>query len=381
VLTLTFSEMVNDVALSDLSFGNATASALSGSGATYTLDLTPAGQGAVTATYLAGGAVDTAGNLNSASNLFSITYDSIAPTVTVNQASSQNDPTNTAPISFTVEFSEAVSGFSASDLQLAGTATATSVNISGTGPIYTVAVAGITDDGIITLSLPANRVADAAGNPNGASTSSDNSVTINRLPLVSSIMRSGTDPTNASSVLFAITFSETVTGVDVTDFTLATSGITGASITNLIGSGTSYTITVATGTGSGTIGLNLTDDDSIFDSASQPLGGSGTGNGNLNGQSFTIDKTDPQAQHSWLKRSAHLVSPVMYLRLNSAIISRLIAPAWMAVIYGLPGQIASIRPQYLWASARQAMAAHGLPPTKSTPLVATGILAIMGATE
>ena len=40
-------------------------------------------------------------------------YDDTAPTVTVNKKSGQADPTNAAPIQFTVTFNEAVSGFSA----------------------------------------------------------------------------------------------------------------------------------------------------------------------------------------------------------------------------------------------------------------------------
>ncbi|HEX2766030.1 MAG TPA: S8 family serine peptidase, partial [Candidatus Limnocylindria bacterium] len=47
--------------------------------------------------------------------------DTTAPTVTINQASGQADPTNASPINFTVVFSEPVSGFTASDVTLSGT--------------------------------------------------------------------------------------------------------------------------------------------------------------------------------------------------------------------------------------------------------------------
>src|SRR6185295_14905990 len=53
------------------------------------------------------------------------------------------------------------------------------------------------------------------------------------------------------------------------------------------------TVTVNTGSGDGTIGLNLTDDDTIVDTAGNKLGGTGTGNGNATGQVYTIDKTVP----------------------------------------------------------------------------------------
>src|SRR5204862_3282176 len=54
-----------------------------------------------------------------------------------------------------------------------------------------------------------------------------------------------------------------------------------------------YTITANTGSGTGTLGLNLADDDSISDSATNALGGTGAGNGNFTGQTYSIDKTAP----------------------------------------------------------------------------------------
>ena len=50
-------------------------------------------------------------------------------------------------------------------------------------------------------------------------------------------------------------------------------------------------MTANTGTGNGTLGLNLVDNDTILDTSANPLGGTGSGNGNFTGQSYTIDKT------------------------------------------------------------------------------------------
>ena len=118
-------------------------------------------------------------------------------------------------------------------------------------------------------------------------------LTINAPPTVSSINRANADPTNAASVSWTVTFSESVTGVDSTDFTLAASGVAGASITGVSGGPASYTVTASTGAGSGSLGLNLVDDDSIQDAGARTLGGTGTGNGNFTGQVYTIDKTGP----------------------------------------------------------------------------------------
>ena len=54
-------------------------------------------------------------------------------------------------------------------------------------------------------------------------------------------------------------------------------------MTGVNGSGSVYTVTVNTGSGSGTLRLDVTDDDSIVDMAGNPLGGTGTGNGNFTG--------------------------------------------------------------------------------------------------
>ena len=69
--------------------------------------------------------------------------------------------------------------------------------------------------------------------------------------------------------------------------------VTGATITTVSGSGNQYTVTANTGTGNGTLGLNLVDNDTILDTSANPLGGTGAGNGNFTGQSYTIDKTQP----------------------------------------------------------------------------------------
>ena len=112
-------------------------------------------------------------------NLFSI--DTLNPTVTINQAVGQADPTATSPINFTVVFSEAVGDFTAGDVTLGGTAGGTLVaavtNPSGDQKTYNVAVSGMTGTGTVIASIAAGVAHDAVGNANVASTSSDNTVT------------------------------------------------------------------------------------------------------------------------------------------------------------------------------------------------------------
>ena len=74
-------------------------------------------------------------------------------------------------------FSEAVTGFATGDVSLSGTAGATTAVVSGTGPTYTVTVTGMTAAGTVVATIAAAVCTSvAAGLPNEASTSTDNSV-------------------------------------------------------------------------------------------------------------------------------------------------------------------------------------------------------------
>jgi hypothetical protein len=97
-------------------------------------------------------------------------------------------------------------------------------------------------------------------------------------------------------VQFVVTFSEAVSGVNDNDFSLTTSGLAGATVTNVVGATKTYTVTVNTGTGSGTLRLDVIDNDSITDGSNNPLGGNGSANGNFStGELYTIDKIAPSA--------------------------------------------------------------------------------------
>src|SRR5436190_17874454 len=107
--------------------------------------------GTVIASVGAAKAADAAGNDNAAStstdNL--VTYDTTGPSVTVNQAVGQADPTKTSPINFTVTFSEAVTGFATGDVTLAGTAGASRATVTVGPTSFNVAVAGMRSDGTV----------------------------------------------------------------------------------------------------------------------------------------------------------------------------------------------------------------------------------------
>ncbi|KPL11907.1 hypothetical protein AMJ85_02610 [candidate division BRC1 bacterium SM23_51] len=134
------------------------------------------------------------------------------------------------------------------------------------------------------------------GGTSGSATSSGDFTISSPFPTVNSIVRADTNPTSVSSVNFTVTFSEGVLNVDTSDFAIDASGVSGASISGVSGSGASRTVSVGTGTGDGTLSIDLIDDDSIVDAATGlvTLGGAGAGNGSYtSGEDYTIDKTAP----------------------------------------------------------------------------------------
>jgi Bacterial Ig-like domain len=312
--TVTFSESVTGVGVGDLTatvtggaISGAAVSGVSGSGTTYTVTVaTGTGDGTLRLDVVDDDSIaDALGNALGGAGAGNgdhtggeeYAVDKTDPTVTVEQAGGQADPTDTLPILFDVAFSETVTGFDTSDVTMGGSATGISFNVTGSGAAYTVQVTAITGDGTVVPTIAAGVAADAATNVSEASTSTDNSVQYDSTsPQASSVTRAGSTPTNAASVDFTVTFSENVTGVDTGDFTATVTGgaISGAVVSGVSGSGTTYTVTVGTGTGDGTFRLDVIDDDSILDTTGNPLGGGGAGNGDYTGgEQYTVDKTPP----------------------------------------------------------------------------------------
>ncbi|MGW6199659.1 hypothetical protein ACWF0M_26145 [Kribbella sp. NPDC055110] len=104
-----------------------------------------------------------------------VTVHNSRPSVTVNQAAGQADPSATAPVNFTAVFSEAVTDFTSADVTVSP-ATATVV-VSGSGPAYNLAISGLTSSTSVSVSIAANIAYDSGGAGNTASTSTDNTVT------------------------------------------------------------------------------------------------------------------------------------------------------------------------------------------------------------
>lgn len=155
-------------------------------------------------------------------------FDPAQPTVTINQASGQADPTSVSPINFTVTFSEPVNGFTSSDVVLSGTANPTTAVISGGGPTYNVAVSGMNASGTVIATIPANvATSTASGAPNQASTSTDNTVTYNYIVISGQIVDASNQPIPNVSV--ALSGAQSMTTMTNASGNYSFSGLFGGS--------------------------------------------------------------------------------------------------------------------------------------------------------
>ncbi len=216
------------------------------------------------------------------------------PSVTAITPTNQTS-TNAGSVNYQVTFSEAVSGVDAADFTLSTNINGAMIeSVSGTGNTYAVSVNTGNGDGTLRLDLTDNdSVTNSMGNPlsgpglgNGNFTNGGTYTVDKSAPDIISITRASVNPTNAAVVDFSVTFSEAVSGVDISDFGLATT--IGASISNINGAGNVYLVSVSTGVGNDTIKLDFIDNDSVID-----LAGNTTNTGYTSGEQYSVDRSVP----------------------------------------------------------------------------------------
>ena len=317
VWTVVFSENVTGVDSTDFAvaqgtgLSGASVASISGSGNTYSVTVnTGSGSGSLGLNLVDNDSiVDTAaaanklgGNGNNNGNFTGQTYtiDKTNPFVSSLNIASSN-PTAASSVSWLVTFSETVTGVDAGDFALvqgSGLTSASITSVSGTGSSYTVTVNTGSGSGTLGLNLVDNdTIVDGTnfklgGNGTGNGNATGQVYSVDRTPpSVTSINTADVNPSSLDSVSWTVVFSESVSNVDVSDFSLvASSNLKGAYITSVLGSGTTWTVVMNTGicADSCTLGLNLVDDDSITDGTANKLGGTGSGNGSFTGQVYTL---------------------------------------------------------------------------------------------
>lgn len=121
------------------------------------------------------------------------------------------------------------------------------------------------DDTVIVAGTYTYRVITTFRTWTKTSTTSPPVTVVDHIPTATSFARDDPASTNLATVAWRITFSEAVTGLSMANLALTASGITGAALTSVSGSGTTWTVTATTGTGSGTLGASLTSSTGVTD--------------------------------------------------------------------------------------------------------------------
>jgi len=270
-MTATFSESVTGFVVGDVTVSGGSAGNFSGSGTTYTFDVTPSGQGLVSVSIASGVCQDAFGNTNSASSSYTFTYDSVQPTVTLSSATSNGALVNTTPVAMTATFSESVTGFTSGDISVTNGSVS---GFSGSGTTYTFNVTP-SGQGEVSVFITSGACQDSAGNQNQASSSygfTYDSVQPTVSLSCNDISNGGT--TTLLSIPFTATFSESVTGFVSGDVT-----VSGGSVSGFSGSGTSYTFNVIP-SGLGAVSVSI--------GAGVATDGAGNSNTGSSSYSFTV---------------------------------------------------------------------------------------------
>ncbi|WP_170172657.1 beta strand repeat-containing protein [Hymenobacter rigui] len=190
-----------------------------------------------------------AGGVYSFNGIGSNSVAAAAPTVTTAAATSITTTSAVLGGNVTADGGASVTGrgvvYSSSNTNptVGGANTTQYSNGSGTGT-FSETVSGLT---------AGTRYYVAAYAINAAGTSYGAVQTFTTQTTVTSIVRAGTNPTNASQVQYTVTFANPVTGLNVNSFGITAQGSGfsgGASVASVSGLGTTYTVTVNTGSGS-----------------------------------------------------------------------------------------------------------------------------------
>jgi len=178
-----------------------------------------------------------------------ITYN-LGPTVTSFTAPAS--PSNAATPVFNITFGQSVTGLTADDFTISGTAAGCYIStLVGSGASYAATVSGCSD-GTISLTLKVDTVNGNAIGP--VRSSSTTLITLDRtLPEISTLTK---QPSSNDLIVYKAVFTEPVTGLaaDSTDWLVKG---TGCVIQLMTGSGTDYTITIANCSNGNLAGLVL----------------------------------------------------------------------------------------------------------------------------
>ena len=297
-ITIQFSENVNNFVVGDIQVSNGSAgSFVSVNANTYTANITPDGSNNDVVISIPSGVADdgTHGNILATP----VTVPAIPTLTSITRFNPSVTPTNADALVWRFTFTEPLLNFDASDFTINGT-TATVTNIQDqTGGVYDVTLSGgnlNNLDGSVDISLNVSDITDAdanalsSGTPTG--TNNNSYVLDNTLDLSSVALNTpATSPTNADALTWRFTFTDVVSNLDASDFSIVGTTATISGISDQTGG--VYDVSISGGdlpglNATASISVNVSD---IVDGVGNALS-SGTPTG-ANNNSYVVDNLAP----------------------------------------------------------------------------------------
>ncbi|MHC3498175.1 Ig-like domain-containing protein (plasmid) [Pseudomonas amygdali pv. morsprunorum] len=291
LVTITFSEAVSGFTNADLNIANGTLSAVSSSdgGITWTATLTPTSgisSASNSVTLNNGGVTDLAGNVGSGLTLSNnYTIDQTRPTASIVIADNALSAGETSLV--TITFSEAVSGFDNSDLNVPnGTLSTVSSNDGGITWTATFTPNANVNASTGQISLNSAGVTDLAGNA-GSGIISSASFTVNTTRPSATIVVADNALSAGETSLVTFTFSQAVSGFSNADLSVANGTLSAVSSSD---GGITWTATF-------TPNANVTDASNLItlDNTGVTNASGNTGSGTTASNNYTIDTQRPTA--------------------------------------------------------------------------------------
>ncbi|NVZ65912.1 DUF4347 domain-containing protein [Pseudomonas gingeri] len=290
-VTITFSEAVTGFDNSDLTVPNGTLSAMTSSdgGITWTATFTPTSNINDTTNLISlnnAGYTDLAGNAGAGStSSANFTIDTVRPTATIVVADNALKVGETSLV--TITFSEAVSGFDATDLSVAS-GTLSNLSSGDGGITWTATLtptSNITDTSNVIV-LNNSGVANASGNT-GLGTTSSNNYSVDTQSPTATISVANDHIGIGQTTTVTITFSEVVSGFDLSDLSVAN-----GTLSNLASSdgGKTWTATLTP-----TVGVTDATNLIVLDTSLVSDGAGNTGAGIAISNNFGVDADLPTA--------------------------------------------------------------------------------------
>ncbi|POY82221.1 glycosyl hydrolase [Pseudomonas amygdali pv. morsprunorum] len=291
LVTITFSEAVSGFTNADLNIANGTLSAVSSSdgGITWTATLTPTSgisSASNSVTLNNGGVTDLAGNVGSGLTLpNNYTIDQTRPTASIVIADNALSAGETSLV--TITFSEAVSGFDNSDLNVPnGTLSTVSSNDGGITWTATFTPNANVNASTGQISLNSAGVTDLAGNA-GSGIISSASFTVDTTRPSATIVVADNALSAGETSLVTFTFSQAVSGFSNADLSVANGTLSAVSSSD---GGITWTATF-------TPNANVTDASNLItlDNTGVTNASGNTGSGTTASNNYTIDTQRPTA--------------------------------------------------------------------------------------